>query len=132
MSHSEFRLFMEELSKKYRGDTYHLISRNCNHFTDDMCMQLTGKHIPGWVNRLARLGGETAYFFMFTSSNDLDFVNHYYVRAVISSDQMRFLMFQVRFAIVYFQKAFRFQPFGMFLIVQHFLVCYFRLIMSFH
>ncbi|MBA0609673.1 hypothetical protein Godav_021687 [Gossypium davidsonii] len=56
MSRSEFRLFMEELSQKYRGDTYHLVARNCNHFTDDVCMQLTGKHIPGWVNRLARLG----------------------------------------------------------------------------
>ncbi|XP_039072049.1 deSI-like protein At4g17486 [Hibiscus syriacus] len=56
MSCSEFRLFMEQLSYKYQGDTYHLIAKNCNHFTDDVCMQLTGKHIPGWVNRLARLG----------------------------------------------------------------------------
>lgn len=56
MSHSEFRSFMEELSRKYHGDTYHLIAKNCNHFTDDVCKQLTGKPIPGWVNRLARLG----------------------------------------------------------------------------
>ncbi|KAL4335863.1 hypothetical protein GQ457_07G010790 [Hibiscus cannabinus] len=56
MSRSEFRLFMEQISDKYHGDTYHLIDKNCNHFTDDVCMQLTGKHIPGWVNRLARLG----------------------------------------------------------------------------
>ncbi|KAK9020806.1 hypothetical protein V6N11_010819 [Hibiscus sabdariffa] len=56
MSRSEFRLFMEQLSQKYHGDTYHLISKNCNHFTDEVCLQLTGKRIPGWVNRLARLG----------------------------------------------------------------------------
>uniref|UniRef100_A0A1D1Y7S9 UPF0326 protein At4g17486 n=1 Tax=Anthurium amnicola TaxID=1678845 RepID=A0A1D1Y7S9_9ARAE len=56
MSHSEFHLFLEHLSSKYHGDTYHLIAKNCNHFTDDVCMHLTGKHIPGWVNRLARLG----------------------------------------------------------------------------
>ncbi|GKU95608.1 hypothetical protein SLEP1_g8943 [Rubroshorea leprosula] len=56
MSRSEFRSFMEELSRKYHGDTYHLIAKNCNHFTDDVCKQLTGKPIPGWVNRLARLG----------------------------------------------------------------------------
>ncbi|XWS38625.1 hypothetical protein CRYUN_Cryun19dG0146700 [Craigia yunnanensis] len=56
MSRSEFRLFMEQLSQKYHGDTYHLIAKNCNHFTDEVCMQLTGKPIPGWVNRLARLG----------------------------------------------------------------------------
>ncbi|KAF8370224.1 hypothetical protein HHK36_031729 [Tetracentron sinense] len=56
MSRSEFRLFMEHLSGKYHGDTYHLIGKNCNHFTDDVCMLLTGNPIPGWVNRLARLG----------------------------------------------------------------------------
>ncbi|XP_062146722.1 deSI-like protein At4g17486 isoform X1 [Alnus glutinosa] len=55
MSRSEFRSFMEHLSAKYHGDTYHLIAKNCNHFTDEVCMQLTGKPIPGWVNRLARL-----------------------------------------------------------------------------
>ncbi|KAG8374680.1 hypothetical protein BUALT_Bualt10G0021100 [Buddleja alternifolia] len=56
MSRSEFRSFMEHLSNKYHGDTYHLISKNCNHFTDEVCLQLTGNPIPGWVNRLARVG----------------------------------------------------------------------------
>ncbi|XVF52560.1 hypothetical protein PTKIN_Ptkin05aG0028300 [Pterospermum kingtungense] len=56
MSRSEFRSFMEQISQKYHGDTYHLIAKNCNHFTDEVCMQLTGKPIPGWVNRLARVG----------------------------------------------------------------------------
>ncbi|PPS09862.1 hypothetical protein GOBAR_AA10802 [Gossypium barbadense] len=55
MSRSEFQLFIEQLSQKYHGDTYHLITKNCNHFTDEVCLQLTGKPIPGWVNRLARL-----------------------------------------------------------------------------
>ncbi|KAF3448280.1 hypothetical protein FNV43_RR08993 [Rhamnella rubrinervis] len=56
LSCSEFRSFMEHISGKYHGDTYHLIAKNCNHFTDEVCMQLTGKPIPGWVNRLARVG----------------------------------------------------------------------------
>ncbi|KAL3499662.1 hypothetical protein ACH5RR_038755 [Cinchona calisaya] len=56
MTRSEFQSFMEHLSSKYHGDTYHLIAKNCNHFTDDVCLRLTGKRIPGWVNRLARLG----------------------------------------------------------------------------
>ncbi|XVF51811.1 hypothetical protein PTKIN_Ptkin04bG0214400 [Pterospermum kingtungense] len=56
MSRSEFRSFMEHLSEKYHGDTYHLIAKNCNHFTNEVCMQLTGKPIPGWINRLAQLG----------------------------------------------------------------------------
>ncbi|XP_059433421.1 deSI-like protein At4g17486 isoform X2 [Corylus avellana] len=53
---SEFRTFIENAASEYHGDTYHLISKNCNHFTDDISWRLTGKHIPGWVNRLARLG----------------------------------------------------------------------------
>lgn len=55
-SPSEFREFIENVASEYHGDTYHLISKNCNHFTDDISQRLTGKSIPGWVNRLARLG----------------------------------------------------------------------------
>ncbi|KAL2321541.1 hypothetical protein Fmac_025920 [Flemingia macrophylla] len=56
MSYSEFTSFMERLSTKYHGDTYHLIAKNCNHFTDEVCQELTGNPIPSWVNRLARVG----------------------------------------------------------------------------
>ncbi|XP_022755110.1 deSI-like protein At4g17486 isoform X2 [Durio zibethinus] len=56
MPFSEFRAFIESIASEYHGDTYHLISKNCNHFTDDMAHRLTGKDIPGWVNRLARIG----------------------------------------------------------------------------
>lgn len=56
MHPSEFRTFIEGIANEYHGDTYHLISKNCNHFTDDMSHRLSGKRIPGWVNRLAKLG----------------------------------------------------------------------------
>ena len=56
MSRAEFRSFIENLAGKYNGNTYHLISKNCNHFTDDVCKNLTRKSIPGWVNRLAKVG----------------------------------------------------------------------------
>lgn len=52
----EFRSFIEQCADEYYGDTYHLIIKNCNHFSDDVCRRLTGKPIPGWVNRLARVG----------------------------------------------------------------------------
>ncbi|XP_022987860.1 deSI-like protein At4g17486 isoform X1 [Cucurbita maxima] len=56
MPPSEFRKFLQTVATDYHGDTYHLISKNCNHFTDDVSCRLTGKRIPGWVNRLARMG----------------------------------------------------------------------------
>ncbi|KAG0582829.1 hypothetical protein KC19_3G089400 [Ceratodon purpureus] len=53
---AEFRSFIEQCADEYYGDTYHLIVKNCNHFSEDVCKRLTGKSIPGWVNRLARVG----------------------------------------------------------------------------
>nr|ACN36555.1 unknown [Zea mays] len=52
----QIREFMEIQSVNYNGDTYHLISKNCNHFCEDICKRLTGNFIPKWVNRLARMG----------------------------------------------------------------------------
>lgn len=54
--------FMEQISRKYAGNTYNLITRNCNHFCNDVCINLTGKAIPSWVNRLARLGIHHFFF----------------------------------------------------------------------
>ena len=48
--------FMERHAARYHGDTYHLIVKNCNHFCKDVCYKLTGKSIPKWVNRLAKIG----------------------------------------------------------------------------
>ena len=56
MHPSEFQTFIENMASEYHGDTYHLISKNCNHFTEDLCRRLIRKRIPGWVNRLAKLG----------------------------------------------------------------------------
>ncbi|XP_047945087.1 deSI-like protein At4g17486 isoform X2 [Salvia hispanica] len=52
----EVRALMENLAREYPGNAYNLISKNCNHFCNDVCLRLTGKQIPRWVNRLARLG----------------------------------------------------------------------------
>ncbi|XP_058067554.1 deSI-like protein At4g17486 [Magnolia sinica] len=52
----EVRSLMEKLAEVYTGNTYHLITKNCNHFCNDACMRMTGKRIPNWVNRLAKLG----------------------------------------------------------------------------
>jgi len=45
-----------KLGETYRGDMYHLLLRNCNHFSNDMTQELTGKsRVPSWVNRLAKI-----------------------------------------------------------------------------
>ncbi|KAK8945359.1 DeSI-like protein [Platanthera guangdongensis] len=74
MSRAEFRMFIEQLSGKYYGDTYHLIAKNCNHFTDDVCMRLTGKSIPGWV-----LSATAFYLKIFKSqlSDIYQIIQHY-------------------------------------------------------
>lgn len=56
----QVREFMERHSASYNGDTYHLIVKNCNHFCKDICYKLTGKPIPKWVNRLAKLGNHSS------------------------------------------------------------------------
>lgn len=56
---------MEKLAEEYSGNTYHLITKNCNHFCNDVCTRLTGKPIPRWVNRLARLGKDLIISYQF-------------------------------------------------------------------
>lgn len=52
----EVRATMEQLAENYKGSAYNLITKNCNHFCDEICINLTGNPIPSWVNRLARIG----------------------------------------------------------------------------
>ncbi|KAK4491070.1 hypothetical protein RD792_001792, partial [Penstemon davidsonii] len=52
----EIREFMEELAEEYSGNTYNIITKNCNHFCNDVCLRLAARPIPRWVNRLARFG----------------------------------------------------------------------------
>ncbi|KAJ8657554.1 hypothetical protein O0I10_006856 [Lichtheimia ornata] len=56
MSDQEIEQVLYAVSEDFGGTTYNLLTRNCNHFTEDLCSRLTGKSIPGWINRAARLG----------------------------------------------------------------------------
>lgn len=42
--------------KKYRANKYDVLKFNCNHFSNEFLMHLTGRGIPNYLNRLAYLG----------------------------------------------------------------------------
>ncbi|KAK8789319.1 hypothetical protein WA588_001204, partial [Blastocystis sp. NMH] len=47
---------IDTLRKSYRGDQYHMVLKNCNNFSNDLCMQLLGTPIPSYINRCAYIG----------------------------------------------------------------------------
>lgn len=49
----EVEQVIEFLGKEYTGEKYHLMRKNCNHFSGGFSEILVGKEIPSWINRLA-------------------------------------------------------------------------------
>lgn len=58
---ADVRQIVEELGKQFRGDWYHLITKNCNHFAGALTQILCGKDIPSWVNRLADMSSRVPF-----------------------------------------------------------------------
>jgi hypothetical protein len=55
-SRSEIQRILDNLMFEFSGNSYHLLNRNCNHFSNTACERLLQKSIPSWVNRLAYTG----------------------------------------------------------------------------
>ncbi|GAB4858310.1 hypothetical protein Ancab_009783 [Ancistrocladus abbreviatus] len=52
----KFNQILRELSREWPGGSYDLLSKNCNHFCDELCESLGVPKLPGWVNRFAHAG----------------------------------------------------------------------------
>ncbi|GIL72375.1 hypothetical protein Vretimale_4154 [Volvox reticuliferus] len=53
LTQQEIHHLVQRMGNDYKGNNYHLLQRNCNHFASDLCRQLVGKEAPNWINRLA-------------------------------------------------------------------------------
>jgi hypothetical protein len=49
-------LIIEQLQKNYLAKDYSAVHKNCHTFCDELAFQLTGRHLPIWINRLALIG----------------------------------------------------------------------------
>jgi len=53
---AESQAALDRIRPDFPGDQYSLIFKNCNDFSSAYARALLGRDIPGWVNRLARMG----------------------------------------------------------------------------
>jgi len=57
LTRTQIQTLISKMGSEYPNNTYNLIARNCNHFSDDLCKRISkGKNgIPSWVNRSASM-----------------------------------------------------------------------------
>lgn len=56
LSSREVLGIIDQLKSEFPGNSYNVITRNCNNFTNEASKRILGKGIPGYVNRLACIG----------------------------------------------------------------------------
>ncbi|CAG0914954.1 unnamed protein product [Notodromas monacha] len=53
LSEDDVHNLIQSMGAEYTGNKYHLVNKNCNHFSGSLIQILVNKDIPTWVNRLA-------------------------------------------------------------------------------
>lgn len=56
LSRPEVSALLRRMGAAWTGRSYHILTRNCNHFAKELVRELCGARVPGWVNRLASIG----------------------------------------------------------------------------
>ena len=49
MSREEVHELVSKMGEEYKGNLYHLLQRNCNHFSEDFAYRLCQARTPNWV-----------------------------------------------------------------------------------
>jgi len=52
----EVESIVESLRSEWPGSRYHVMKNNCNSFSLELGRRLTGRAVPGWINRLSAIG----------------------------------------------------------------------------
>ena len=60
----EVQELVQQLGSEYKGTSYHLLERNCNHFSNELCTKLTGRPAPSWVRSYKSESKQTALILM--------------------------------------------------------------------
>mmetsp|Transcript_142990 Transcript_142990/g.202239 ORF Transcript_142990/g.202239 Transcript_142990/m.202239 type:complete len:258 (-) Transcript_142990:301-1074(-) len=58
-SPTEVRKILEEMEREWKGRDYHVLTKNCHHFSDAFCARLGVARLPLWINTLASTGANT-------------------------------------------------------------------------
>ncbi|MCJ1329272.1 hypothetical protein MMC10_005951 [Thelotrema lepadinum] len=56
LSPGEIEQLVKDVSARFPGKEYNLITNNCNHFTSYLCRILTHREAPTFINRASKLG----------------------------------------------------------------------------
>ncbi|EKE41621.1 hypothetical protein ENUP19_0298G0075 [Entamoeba nuttalli] len=62
-SYKDFQYVVDSLRSEFAPGTYNLYNKNCNCFSNALCLKLVQQPIPTWVNRMAWYGSQFEKFF---------------------------------------------------------------------
>ena len=59
---SKLHYAIDQVKNEFRANEYNLITQNCNHFSEALCLRLINKRIPSYINRASRFGQALSCF----------------------------------------------------------------------